>query len=29
MPADPENVRPDELKPYLGGWSPYGPDGWR
>ncbi len=29
IPADPENVRPDELKPFLGGWSPYGPDGWR
>lgn len=27
MPADPE-VTPEALKPYLGGWSPYGPRGW-
>jgi hypothetical protein len=27
MPADPE-VTHDRLKPYLGGWSPYGPQGW-
>ena len=27
MPADPE-LTPDALKPYLGGWSPYGPRGW-
>jgi hypothetical protein len=27
MPAEPE-VRPEDLKPYLGGLSPYGPSGW-
>lgn len=29
MPADPQ-IRPEELKPYLGPWSAYGPDrqGW-
>ncbi|HLK16997.1 MAG TPA: hypothetical protein VKT78_19485 [Fimbriimonadaceae bacterium] len=27
MPADPD-VTPDKLKPYLGKWSPYGPQGW-
>ena len=27
MPADPE-ITHDALKPYLGGWSPYGPRGW-
>lgn len=27
MPAEPE-VRPDDLKPFLGGLSPYGPSGW-
>jgi hypothetical protein len=25
MPEDPE-LRPDDLKPFLGGWSPYGPE---
>ena len=25
MPADPE-LGPEDLKPYLGGWSPYGPE---
>jgi hypothetical protein len=29
MPADPETVRREDLKPFLEGWSPYGPDGWR
>jgi hypothetical protein len=29
MPPDPE-LKPDDLKPYLGGWGPYGPQrGWR
>jgi hypothetical protein len=27
MPADPE-ITHEALKPYLGGWSPYGPRGW-
>lgn len=27
MPADPE-ITPEALKPYLGGWSPYGPRSW-
>lgn len=27
MPADPE-VTHERLKPYLGGWSPYGPNRW-
>jgi hypothetical protein len=27
MPTEPE-VRPDDLKPFLGGLSPYGPSGW-
>jgi hypothetical protein len=27
MPADPE-ITHDGLKPYLGGWSPYGPQRW-
>jgi hypothetical protein len=27
MPADPEATH-EALKPYLGGWSPYGPRGW-
>jgi hypothetical protein len=27
MPADPEVTR-EALKPYLGGWSPYGPERW-
>jgi hypothetical protein len=27
MPAEPE-VRPDDLKPFLSGLSPYGPSGW-
>ena len=27
MPADPE-VTPEALKPYLGRWSPHGPDAW-
>jgi hypothetical protein len=27
MPSDPE-VTPDALKPYLGRWSPYGPQDW-
>jgi hypothetical protein len=27
MPADPD-ITPEALKPYLKGWSPYGPDGW-
>jgi hypothetical protein len=27
MPRDPE-IRPEDLKPYLGGLSPYGPRGW-
>lgn len=27
MPTDPE-VTHERLKPYLGGWSPYGPQGW-
>jgi hypothetical protein len=29
MPVDPENVTGEDLRPFLGGWSPYGPDGWR
>ena len=29
MPADPENVTGEDLRPFLRGWSPYGPDGWR
>jgi hypothetical protein len=31
-PAVPEDVRPDQLQPFLNGWSPYGPEhhrGWR
>jgi hypothetical protein len=31
-PAVPEEVRPDQLQPFLNGWSPYGPEhhrGWR
>jgi hypothetical protein len=28
MPADPEEISPDDLKPYLGRWNPYGPDRW-
>jgi hypothetical protein len=31
-PAIPDKVRPDELQPFLNGWSPYGPErhrGWR
>ena len=31
-PAVPEEVRPDQLQPFLTGWSPYGPEhprGWR
>jgi hypothetical protein len=27
MPSDPE-ITPEALKPYLGGWSPYGPQRW-
>jgi len=27
MPADPE-ATPDALRPFLRGWSPYGPDAW-
>jgi hypothetical protein len=27
MPADPD-VTPERLKPYLGEWSPHGPQGW-
>lgn len=27
MPADPQATH-EALKPYLGGWSPYGPRGW-
>jgi hypothetical protein len=27
MPADPE-ITQERLKPYLGRWSPYGPQGW-
>jgi hypothetical protein len=27
MPLDPE-ITHEQLKPYLGGWSPYGPRGW-
>jgi hypothetical protein len=27
MPAAPESVRPEELRPFLDGWSPYGSDG--
>lgn len=27
MPPDPE-ITPDRLKPYLGRWSPWGPQGW-
>jgi hypothetical protein len=27
MPADPD-ITHEALKPYLGGWSPYGPRGW-
>jgi hypothetical protein len=27
MPAAPESVEPEELRPFLGGWSPYGPNG--
>jgi hypothetical protein len=27
MPAEPE-ARPDDLKPFLDGLSPYGPSGW-
>ena len=27
MPAEPE-ITHDSLKPYLGGWSPYGPERW-
>ena len=27
LPADPE-ITHDGLKPYLGGWSPYGPHRW-
>jgi hypothetical protein len=27
MPADPK-ITEEALKPYLGGWSPYGPRGW-
>lgn len=26
MPADPENVRGEDLRPYLGHWSPYRPE---
>lgn len=29
MPADPDDVRPEDLKPFLDGWSPYGPEAWR
>lgn len=29
MPADPENVTGEDLRPFLHGWNPYGPDGWR
>jgi hypothetical protein len=25
-PMDPENISGEELKPFMGGWSPYGPD---
>jgi hypothetical protein len=27
MPAAPESVQPEELRPFLDGWSPYGSDG--
>jgi len=27
MPSDPESVSSDELRPFLDGWSPYGPRG--
>lgn len=26
VPADPTDPKPDELRPFLRGWSPYGPD---
>jgi hypothetical protein len=26
MPADPEKFSREDLKPFLGGWNPYGPD---
>jgi len=29
MPPDPERITGEDLRPYLGRWSPYGPDGWR
>lgn len=29
MPEPPEEVRLEDLKPFLDGWSPYGPDRWR
>jgi hypothetical protein len=30
MPAAPESVQPEDLRPFLDGWDPYGPDkrGW-
>jgi hypothetical protein len=27
-PADPDEISPADLKPFLGRWSPYGPDRW-
>lgn len=29
FPADPQDPSADDLRPYLGRWSPYGPEGYR
>jgi hypothetical protein len=28
MPADSDEIEPEDLKPFIGRWGPYGPDSW-